>query len=451
MLSQIPSAVPKPPDDRVIDIQGWLELFFEPGMHLMLCGMNEGRVPAAISNDPWLGENARQWLGLITANQRAARDAFLFHSMIEARRRNGRVDILFAKSGARGEALLPSRFLLNTTPEELPQRVKNLFAEIQPPESSLAWSRDWTWQAPLQAPRQKIGATAIRTYISCPFRFYLKHMCGMNAMEPERKEWNARDFGTIPHDILQAFGKDAVAKESTDPAFISDWFSSRLDEVVTRLHGKSPALAIRIQTEAIRQRLHWAAQIQAEQREMGWQITDVEIPVKIQLGDFTISAQIDRIDQHEKSGDLRVVDYKTGKVSPVRQAHVKKEKTERERPAHLAADDCPLYFTIQGKTKPELHRWVDLQLPLYAQAVMETRKMLAYPAYFHLGATQKDVCVSEWNDFSNEDLDSAMKSAKWITDQIQASIFWPPAEKPTYDDFAILSCGKQLVDVCEMP
>ena len=451
MLSQIPSPVPKPPEDRVIDIQGWLELFFEPGKHLVLCGMNEGRVPAAISNDPWLGENARQWLGLITANQRAARDAFLFHSMIEARRNNGRVDILCAKSGARGEALLPSRLLLNTTPEELPQRVKSLFKEIQPPESSLVWERDWVWQALRHAPKNRMSASTMRTYIACPFRYYLRHLCGMQAMEPERKEWNARDFGTIPHRILEEFGKDAVAKESTDSEIISDWFSSRLDEAVAQLHGKSPALAIRIQTEALRQRLQWTAKIQAEQRDMGWQIIEVESPVKIELGDFTITAQIDRIDRHEKTGALRVVDYKTGKIDPVRQAHIKKENTRKERPAHLAADDCPLFFTLPGKTKPEPHRWIDLQVALYSQAVMQDQQTLAYPAYFHIGATKKDVCISEWTDFSHENLDSAMKSAHWIANQIQAGIFWPPVDKPTYDDFAILSCGKPLVDVCNEP
>lgn len=449
MLSQIPSPVPKPPEDRVIDIQGWLELFFEPGKHLVLCGMNEGRVPAALSNDPWLGENARQWLGLITANQRAARDTFLFNSMIAARRNNGRVDILCAKSGARGEALLPSRLLLNTTPEELPQRVKSLFKEIQPPESSIAWERDWTWHAPRHAPKNKMGASAMRAYISCPYRYYLKHICGMNTMEPERKEWNAREFGTIPHRILEEFGKDAVAKESTDAEFISDWFSSHLDEAVAQLHGKSPALAIRIQAEALRQRLQWAAHIQAEQRDMGWQIIDVEFPVEIKLGDFTITAKIDRIDRHEKTGALRVVDYKTGKIDPVRSAHIKKENPRKDRPAHLAADDCPLFFTLPGKTKLELHRWVDLQVALYSQAVMQTHQKLAQPTYFHIGATKKDVCISEWADFSQEDLDSAMKSAQWIADQIQAGIFWPPAEKPSYDDFAILSCGKPLVDVCE--
>ena len=177
----------------------------------------------------------------------------------------------------------------------------------------------------------------------------------------------------------------------------------------------------------------------------------MEFPVEIKLGDFTITAQIDRIDRHEKTGALRVVDYKTGKIDPVKLAHIKKENIRKERPAHLAADDCPLFFTLPGKTKPEPHRWIDLQVALYSQAVMQNHQTLEYPAYFHIGATKKEVYISEWTDFSQEDLDSAMKCAKWIADQIQAGIFWPPVEKPTYDDFAILSCGKPLVDVCNEP
>ena len=52
-------------DGRVIDVQGWLELFYEPGKHLVLCGMNEGMVPARNAGDPWLGEAAGKQLGLI--------------------------------------------------------------------------------------------------------------------------------------------------------------------------------------------------------------------------------------------------------------------------------------------------------------------------------------------------------------------------------------------------
>ena len=451
MLSQIPSPTPKPPEDRVIDIQGWLELFFEPGKHLVLCGMNEGRVPAAASNDPWIGENARKRLGLITASQRDARDAFLFHSMVMARRNAGRVDIFCAKSGARGEALLPSRFLLNTSPAELPQRVKNLFREIEPPESSLAWQRDWLWQPPHLTPKNKMGASAMRTYLACPFRYYLKHVCRMNAMEPDRKEWNFREFGNMLHRILEEFGRDESARESTDPQFIRTWLSSRLDEIVAQHYGQSPPLAVRIQGEALRQRLAWAAQIQAEQRDMGWQIIDVESFVEIELGDFTITAKIDRIDQHEKTGELRVVDYKTGKGIEVNKAHIQKEKSGSERPIHLTAEDCPVYFTLTENNKLESYRWVDLQVAFYSHAVMKKHQKLARPTYFLIGPSKSDVKISEWSDFSEQHLELAINCAQWIAKQIQSGIFWPPAEKPKYDDFKMLSCGKNLVEVCDQP
>lgn len=445
MLSQIPSAVPKPPEDRVIDIQGWLELFFEPGRHLVLCGMNEGRVPGAASNDPWLGENARQRLGLITADQRAARDAFLFQSMIKSRRNCGRVNIICSKTGSRGEALLPSRLLLNTTPEELPHRVKTLFSDIPAPESSLVWERDWPWQIPSHTPKEKISASALRDYIACPFRYFLKHLCDMRTIEPDRKEWNAREFGNVLHWILEDFGNSADAKDSSDPEFIGKWFSARLDEIVAMLHGPSPALAIRIQAEALRQRLLWTARIQAQERATGWQIMEVERKISIPVGDMTITARIDRIDRHEKTGALRVVDYKTGSgIKGVKESHMKKRNGKKAPPAHLAEEECPLFFIRHGKSSPEIWQWTDLQLPLYAQGLMQSDRTIAMPAYLIVGSTPKDVRMSEWSDFSENDLKSAMDACHWIAEKIKTGVYWPPAENPVYDDFAILSCGKPL-------
>jgi ATP-dependent helicase/nuclease subunit B len=109
ILDEIPPPAPQPPEGRVIDVQGWLELLYEPGRHLVLCDMNEGKVPARNAGDPWLGEAAGRQLGLSGNAERAARDAFLYQAMLEARRAGGRVDVLCAKSGAGGEALLPSR------------------------------------------------------------------------------------------------------------------------------------------------------------------------------------------------------------------------------------------------------------------------------------------------------------------------------------------------------
>lgn len=448
MLSQVPSPLPQPPDNRALDIQGWLELFFEPGTHLVLCGMNEGRVPASVSNDPWLGEKARAWLGLITSNQRAARDAFLFRSMLEARRATGKVDILCAKSGQRGEALLPSRLLLAAPAEELPARVKKLFEELQPPESSLKWTRDWLWQTGSHTDIKKIHVTSFRSYLSCPYRFYLGHVCKMQASDPERNEWDHRDFGNIAHLILEAFGRDAEIRDSDDSEKISQWLSKKLDETVAQLHGDTPSLAIRIQKEALRQRLRWASKVQAEERAKGWKIREVEVSAQLTIGEYLITAKIDRIDEHEKTGELRVFDYKTGKVDDVQKKHIKKQSTNKERPPHLADDDCAAYFVREGKNKIESWQWIDLQLPLYAKAILERDQKIATPAYFAIGDTEKHVRISEWENFSQDEIDLAVSCADWIGKRIRQGIFWPPAEKPNFDDYKVLSCGKSLIDMC---
>ncbi len=37
--------------------------------------------------------------------------------------------------------------------------------------------------------------------------------------------------------------------------------------------------------------------------------------------------------------------------------------------------------------------------------------------------------------------------AGWVASQIAAGIFWPPAEKVTYDDYSILAAGRNLEEM----
>ncbi|MFN5870251.1 MAG: hypothetical protein ACK46A_13100, partial [Akkermansiaceae bacterium] len=77
VISEIQRPTAQPPIDRAIDIQGWLELLYEPGKHLLITGMNEGFVPAKPGGEPWLSETIRKTLGLNCLTDRQARDAFL--------------------------------------------------------------------------------------------------------------------------------------------------------------------------------------------------------------------------------------------------------------------------------------------------------------------------------------------------------------------------------------
>jgi ATP-dependent helicase/nuclease subunit B len=449
MLEALPVPSPSPPEGRVIDILGWLELLFEPGRHLVLCGMNEGKVPARETGDPWLGETARRLLGLRGNADRAARDAFLYQAVASARRQGGRVDVLCAKSGPGGEALLPSRLLLASPREDLPERVRFLFQGVEPPDAGMRWHPDWRWQPRAVAVPRRLSVTAFPSWLACPFRFYLKHVVGMSASEAGRLEWNARDFGSVAHEILERWGRDVEARDLDDADALHRHFGRELDRVVDEWFGSTAPLAVCLQAEALRQRFKWLARVQAGLRADGWEVVDVERKFELALGDWIISGKIDRIDRHRESGVLRVIDYKTGNVDGVEREHRKKVTAATVLPAHIGADTPVVH--AGGPDGASSFRWTNLQLPLYALALRDLDGVCAIPCYFAVGTTEGEVAFSEWQDFSEDLLLAARNCSEWILGRIGEGVFWPPSEKPRYDDFALLGAGRALEEMCGAP
>ncbi|MFD2256957.1 PD-(D/E)XK nuclease family protein [Luteolibacter algae] len=447
LLSELPINPAQPPTDRVIDVQGWLELLFEPGEHLVICGMNETLVPSRSGGEPWLSEKIRQTLQLNTDADRHARDAYLLHAMLRMRETRGTVHLFCCKNGLGGETFLPSRLLLQVPRERLVSSVKNLFREIEPPESDLIWTRDWKWQAPSAATRQRISITALKDYLSCPFRFYLKHLVRMSLPEPDRREMNARDFGSMAHSALEIWAKDPDARQLTDAGKISAYLAGTIDDIILRDFGRKPPLAIRIQAQSILQRLKWFANQQAISSAEGWEIIHVERKISIPSGEFLLSGIIDRVDRHRKTGQLRVIDYKTGDVKSIESEHRQKVTARTKRPVHIP-EDAPAYQNgIDSKGKSVDFLWKNLQLPLYALAEsIDSGGQLPIPCYVHLGKTEDNVKFTTWDSFSEDDLESARACADWIIGSIANNHFWPPADKVKYDDFALLSQNRPFIE-----
>ena len=447
LLSELPSPPARPRADRVIDVQGWLELLFEPGKHLVICGMNETFVPSRSGGEPWLSENIRKALGLNTDSERHARDAYLLHAMIKMREADGSTHLICGKNGNGGETYLPSRLLLQVPRENLVPAVQNLFREIEPPEANLSWVRDFQWQTPTAETPERISVTALRGYLACPFRFYLNDILGMRTTEPDRREMNSRDFGSVTHFVLECWGNDLKVRHLSDPEKLTAYLTAKLAEVIARDFGSKPPLAIRIQAQSIRQRLEWFAIEQAKSAADGWEIIHIERKFAIPSNGFTISGKIDRIDRHRETGQLRVIDYKTGKAEDTERAHRQKITAATRIPAHFEGESTPFQSTTDTKGKPASFFWKNLQLPLYSLAEnMASNGETPIPTYIHIGQTEDNVRFNTWDTFSAGDLESAKNCADWITASIAARKFWPPSEKVQYDDFALLSQNQALAE-----
>jgi ATP-dependent helicase/nuclease subunit B len=358
-----------------------------------------------------------------------ARDAFLLQGIIASRRTSGSVWLIAGKVSDTGDPLRPSRLLLRCDDDELPERATHLFRDVSShrsrPAATVGFQLNPALASAPAAPAA-ISVTAFRDYLACPFRFYLKHVLRMDEQDDWKRAPDALDFGILVHDALQRMGEDPELRLCTDARVISDFLTNRAERWVKRQYGSAPALPIRMALHAARQRLEAAALVQAQLAAEGWEIVKVEQPFKKEVGGLTVKGKIDRVDRHRDTGALRVIDYKTtdSASDPAR--------------AHLSTvrDDTPGYaqVSVAGKQK----RWTDLQLPLYATLGVESPDSPPEPAYFALPRAVSDTALLPWPTFDADLAGAAFDAAEAIAAQIREGVFWPPAERVTYDEFEAL-------------
>ncbi|MEE2947846.1 MAG: PD-(D/E)XK nuclease family protein [Verrucomicrobiota bacterium] len=195
---------PERPTDT-IDLQGWLELAWEDAPHLIVAGANEGQLPESIHGDRFLPESLRAPLGLRSNDDRFARDAWLLELLIRSRGGDGRVDLFVGRQRQTGDPLKPSRLLFRCQDSELAKRVEHLFADLPVGEQPPAWTATWPLRIDSLKPVAHLSPTSIKAYLACPYRFYLRHVLGMELRDFDLREQDARGFGSLMHRVLELF------------------------------------------------------------------------------------------------------------------------------------------------------------------------------------------------------------------------------------------------------
>lgn len=426
-----------------VELCGWLELLWEDSPRIILTGLNDHAVPESTVSHAYLPDSARKILGIPHNEDRFARDAYFLTSVIESRRDGGgRVEILFGSHNLSGNPLRPSRLLFQCPLEALPQQTQRLFQGGSAVVASPARKQGF-WLLPEALPsdhkaRTQLSASAMRTYLLCPFRYYLKQGLKMEPLSASQGEMEARDFGTILHDTLEALAlaPEAVSTVATE---ITGFLHAELDRRIERRYGRRLPVPLVIQRESARNRLRWWADIEAAERKAGWRILETESAFgeddwPFQIDGMPVRGRIDRIEEHPELG-LRVIDFKTGngfkaKKHVAADSHLTSLK-RNESPADF--EPWSLHEDETGKVK----RWTDLQLPLYLMAVGPLhpgRPLTA--AYVTLGQTQPEVAVEPWEELGGELLESAQTCAAGIVQAVRAGVFWPARQiDASWDDF----------------
>jgi len=439
------------PDTRgEIDLvlQGWLELLWEPAEALVVCGFNDESVPGKIAPDPFLPDHLRKELGLACQASRQARDAYLLTALAAQRQSNGTLHLVIGQTNDEGDVLRPSRLLFACDDAQLPQRVKHLFPEkapapaMQQPAHRIAWKLA-PWRVEKAMP--SVTVSLLASYLKCPLRCGLERFLNMQAVDTSQREMTAGDFGGMVHEVLAAFGREEKLRDSVSDAEIGKYFDETLDEIVRQRWGSRPLLSTALQVESARQRLVWAAQVQAKLRAQGWRIRDVELEIDesrgLKIADVPFRGRLDRVDEHVQTGALRVWDYKTRAhaESPL-DAHSETLKGD-------ALEDESLKWKTFLDAKGKERVWMELQLPLYVWALRAV-----YPdapqieaGYIHLPAAVTDSAEEVWKDLNDDLIANACACAEEAVRRMKEGVFWPPSDDVGFDAFEELLLG----DACE--
>lgn len=379
VLSQLAQrGTPGEPGGEDLDVLGWLELPLDPSPALVVMGAHHSALPGPSTPGPLLTEGLRRSLGLPGESRKLARDAASMATLLGG---NRRVRFVVGTVDTSGEPLLPSTLLLRGSgdgPARVLERVRSAFET--PPAEPAPERCSYRVGVMQDLPAiTSLAVTSFRTYIESPYLFYLRHALKLREIEPRPliARLEANTFGTLLHEALRRFAREPDTRDVLEEGTIRQLMHAGLWEATEQLTGPERSATTLSQIDAAERRLAAFACVEAQRRAAGWRTIEVEWSPGEQpmLGESGVSLRgaIDRIDWHEQTRALALLDYKTADA---------------------------------GKGPNQTHRrrdgsWIDLQLPLYeilAQPVAMQYELGEPPTlgYVTLSGSDAKVLAAEW-------------------------------------------------------
>lgn len=394
---------------RSVEVLGWLELALDDAAHMVVLGMNEGLVPEFIMSDAFLPELLRNKLGLVDNSRRLARDVLTLMTLVHSK---DSLTLLASSASISGDPLRPSPLLFACPAAVAAERIQRFYSPKAPSEAISATLKSPAAPFPFNpntGPLKEVhvSPSAFDTYLACPYRFYLAHILKLETTGDSQHELESAQFGTLIHALMQDFAESPCVGSQSESE-ITDFLLSALERRFQTTFGTHYMPALYLQRKQLERRLLIFASQQAEHRADGWRIVKSEFNWPASESVIKLSSQtplymrgrIDRLDKHEKSGELYVIDYKTGrgKLDPKKN--------------HLRSNE-----------------WISLQLPLYRGLIQRLHPGIQVKAgYFALGAKSEESGIREFEIDEALQKDAEAKAAQ-IAECIAQGIFWPPNDK----------------------
>ncbi len=422
MLRMACSKVPDMEIEGAIHLNEWKDAALDDMPVLIITGFNEGFLPDNRCTDPFLPDTIRHKLGLGCNHRCLAKDTYLLISAVHS---HPCIKLVSGKTSADNSPLSPSRLLFACDSKTVVERVLSFYDESEqtPVPLLLVHGKESAYaNIPLPAPQGKVidtlSVTAFKQYLACPYRFYLRYVEKLKTVDDGLVEMGQDQFGELSHLVLRQFTEDVIQSEegrSTQPAAqLAQRILKFLHDEFLRQYGHNPVPAVQLQMTRLECRLRAFAERQFTEFNEGWRFIWGEQQLSCTLDvdgkPFTLMGRVDRLDQNLRTGQYRILDYKTSRNAK------EPDKTHRKK--------------INGITD-----WVDLQLPLYRLLVPESKHSPnTLLGYFQIPADvyKTGISLANWTE---DQLVGADNLAVSIIRKLRQGDFWPPSDEVTrYSD-----------------
>ena len=311
-----------------LQIMGILETRCLDFENLILVGVNEGILPSGSSGNlnSFIPYDLKIQMGMPTFKEKEAIYAYYFYRLLQRTKDAYLIYNTVLDGLNAGEK---SRFLQQLLLEQHPEHSISEQIFEDDPISSLSkpltvFKTSECLEKIHQYAKKGFSPSAFLTYLYNPMAFYQRYVLGIKELTTERELSNS-GLGTVIHDVLEAFYKPLERKslKVTD----IDTMLSNLEAAVTdqfkKLYTNSSTITGQnyISKEVVKSYLSKFLRLERESLQAGNKIYILQIEPQFTTT-FTSSdgihlkllGKIDRIDRF--NGTTRIIDYKTGSVSP---------------------------------------------------------------------------------------------------------------------------------------
>ena len=312
--------------------------------NIVIPGMNEDIFPRHSKRVSFITESMRSAFGLPVVKNKDAGFAYLFYRLLQ---RAKNIKIIYNGVPSDSSSGEMSRLVMQLIQEVNPDELNKLniqsnvdisfkklasfpsplTSKLKPPEKTDYVINFLRRYLAGENNQSYFSASALKTYISCPLKFYYKYIAGLNIDQPIQEELQINEIGDILHAAMQDFyllvkdennvvNIDAVEKAKGNIHDILFNVKTQNTEVA-KLDIKGPDLIVMQVIEK-----YMISIINFDKTFMPFTIISLEqagkhanisVVINNKPEQVVIGGRFDRIDRLSDS-TLRIIDYKTGKV-----------------------------------------------------------------------------------------------------------------------------------------